>query len=61
MWSSGQGSWLQFQTSEFDSRRYQIFCVVVILERGPLKSYLKEKVAASVWKPENTGVGDPTR
>jgi hypothetical protein len=36
LWSSGQGSWLQIQTSEFDSPRYQIFCKVVGLERGPL-------------------------
>jgi hypothetical protein len=25
LWSSGQGSWLQIQTSGFDSGRYQIF------------------------------------
>jgi hypothetical protein len=35
-WSSGQCSWLQIQMSGFDSRRYQIFCEVVSLERGPL-------------------------
>jgi hypothetical protein len=29
-------SWLQIQRSGFDSHRYQIFCVVVGLERGPL-------------------------
>jgi hypothetical protein len=29
-------SWLQIQRSGFDSRRYQIFCEVVGLERGPL-------------------------
>jgi hypothetical protein len=33
--SSGQSSWLQSQTSGFDSRRYQIFWEVVGLERGP--------------------------
>jgi hypothetical protein len=33
-WSSGQSSWLQIQTSEFDFRRYQIFSEVG-LERGP--------------------------
>jgi hypothetical protein len=36
LWSTGQSSWLQIQTSGFDSRRYQIFWVVVGLERGPL-------------------------
>jgi hypothetical protein len=36
LWSSGQSSWLQIQKSEFDSRRYQIFWEVVVLERGPL-------------------------
>jgi hypothetical protein len=25
LWSSGQSSWLQIQTSGIDSRRYQIF------------------------------------
>jgi hypothetical protein len=34
LWSSGQSSWLQIQTSGFDS--YQIFWEVVCLERGPL-------------------------
>jgi hypothetical protein len=52
LWSSGQRSWLQIQRSGFDSRRYQIFCEVVGLERGPLslmsklRSNFKEKVAA---------------
>jgi hypothetical protein len=32
---SGQNSWLQIQSSGFDSRRYQIFWEVVGLERGP--------------------------
>jgi hypothetical protein len=31
-----QSSWLQIQSSELDSRRYQIFWEVVRLERGPL-------------------------
>jgi hypothetical protein len=34
--SSGPSSWLQIQRPGFDSRRYQIFCKVVGLERGPL-------------------------
>jgi hypothetical protein len=36
MWSSGQSSWLQIQTSGFDSLRYQIFREVVGLEQRPL-------------------------
>jgi hypothetical protein len=36
VWSSGQSSWIQIRRSEFDSWSYQIFWVVVGLERGPL-------------------------
>jgi hypothetical protein len=36
LWSNGQSSWLQIQSSGFDSRGYQIFREVVGLERGPL-------------------------
>jgi hypothetical protein len=36
LWTSGQSYWLQIQRAGFDSRRYQIFGVVVGLERGPL-------------------------
>ena len=36
LWSSGQSFWLQYRGPGFDPRRYQIFCVVVGLERGPL-------------------------
>jgi hypothetical protein len=36
LWSSGQSSYLQIQSSGFDSQRYQIFWEVVGLERGPL-------------------------
>jgi hypothetical protein len=36
LWSSCRSSWLRIQRSGFDSRRYQIFCEVVDLERGPL-------------------------
>jgi hypothetical protein len=36
MWSNGQITWLQIQTSGFDSRRCYIFWEVVGLERGPL-------------------------
>jgi hypothetical protein len=35
-WSSGQSSWLPIQRSGFDSLLYQIFRVVVGLQRGPL-------------------------
>jgi hypothetical protein len=36
LWSSGQSSWLQIQSSRFDSRRYHLFREVVGLERCPL-------------------------
>jgi hypothetical protein len=36
LWSSGQGSCLQIQTSGFNSRRYQIFWEIMGLERRPL-------------------------
>jgi hypothetical protein len=44
LWSSGQSSWLQIQTSGFDSQRYQIFWKVVGLERGPLSLITVEKL-----------------
>jgi hypothetical protein len=54
-WSSDQSSWLQIQTSRFDSRRYQIFRVVVGPDRGPLSLVTtieellgRKKVAAQV-------------
>jgi hypothetical protein len=34
--SNGQSFWPQAQRSGFDSRNYQIFSEVVVLERGPL-------------------------
>jgi hypothetical protein len=43
LWSSGQSSWLQIQRSGFDSQRYQIFCEVVGLERGPFSLVSKTK------------------
>jgi hypothetical protein len=40
----------------FDSRRYQIFCVAVGLERGPLmrinEELLESKVAAPIYKTQ---------
>jgi hypothetical protein len=61
LWSSGQSSWLQIQTSGFDSRPYQIFWEVVGLERGPfsfvriIEELLERKVAARVQKTEING------
>jgi hypothetical protein len=58
-----QRSWLQIQRLGFESRRYQIFWEVVGLERGPLspvstiEELLDRKVAAPVYKIENTAVG----
>jgi hypothetical protein len=52
---------------EFDSRRHQIFWVLVGLERGPLslsniiEELLKEKVAAPVYKTETNGRDEPPR
>jgi hypothetical protein len=54
LWSSNQSSWLQIQSTGFNSWRYQIFWEVVGLERGPLshvsttEDCLKEKVAAPI-------------
>jgi hypothetical protein len=57
--SSGQSSWLQILRPGFDSRHYQKKKVVG-LEWGPLslasttEELLDRKVAAPVWKTENT-------
>jgi hypothetical protein len=62
MWSSGQSSWLQIRRPRFNSRHYQNKKVVG-LERGPLslvsttEELLDRKVAAPVWKTENTAGG----
>jgi hypothetical protein len=62
LWSSGQSSWLQIRRPGFDSRHYHKKRVVG-LERGPLSlvSTTEElpdrKVAAPVWKTENTAGG----
>jgi hypothetical protein len=37
LWSSGQSSWLQIQRSGFDSRYYEIFLEIVVLEWGSLR------------------------
>jgi hypothetical protein len=62
--SSGQSSWLQIRRPGFNSRHYQKK-KVVCLERGPLslvsttEEILDRKVAAPVYKTENTAVGIP--
>jgi hypothetical protein len=55
LWSSGHSSWLQMQTSEFESRRYQILWEVVGLERGPLSlvSTIEELFG---WKSSGPGL-----
>jgi hypothetical protein len=58
MWSSGQSSWLQIQTSGFDSRRCHIFWEVVGLEQGP-PSLLSTTEELVEWK--SSGLGLETR
>jgi hypothetical protein len=64
LWSSGQSSWLQIQRFGFDSRRYQISCEVVGLERGPL-SIIDElvgiKSSGSGLETREYGRRDPSR
>jgi hypothetical protein len=61
LWSSGQSSWIQIRRPGFDSRHYQK--KVVGLERGALslvsttEELLDRKIAAPVYKTENTTVG----
>jgi hypothetical protein len=62
LWSSGQISWLHIRRPGFDFRHYQKKKVVG-LERGPLspvsttEELFDRKVAAPVYKTENTAVG----
>jgi hypothetical protein len=62
LWSSGQSSWLQIRRPGFDSQHYQKKKVVG-LERGSrslvstTEELLDRKVAALVYKTENTAVG----
>jgi hypothetical protein len=62
LWSIVQSSWLQIRRPGFDSRHYQKK-KVVDLERGSLslvtttEELLDRKVAAPVYKTENTAVG----
>jgi hypothetical protein len=64
---SGQSSWLQIQTSGFESRRYQIFWEVVCLERGPLslesttEELLGRKSSGSGLESREYGSRDPSR
>jgi hypothetical protein len=67
LWSSGQSSWLQIQSSGFDSQRYQIFREVVGLERGPLslvstiEELLEGNSSGSGLENRDYGEGDPLR
>jgi hypothetical protein len=67
LWSSHQSSWLQMQRSGFDSRRYQIFLVVVALERGPLslvsttEELFERKSSGSGLESREYGRRDPSR
>jgi hypothetical protein len=56
--SSGQNTWLQIQSPEFDSLRYQIFWEVVGLERGPL-SLVNITEELHKWKSSDSGSGKP--
>jgi hypothetical protein len=62
LWSSGQSSWLQIRRPGFDSRHYQKKKVVT-LEWSPIslvsttEEPLDRKVAAPVYKTENTAIG----
>jgi hypothetical protein len=67
LWSSGQRSWPQIQRSGFNSGRYQIFCEVVGLERGPLslvstiEELLERKSNGSGIESREYGRRDPSR
>jgi hypothetical protein len=60
LWCSGQSSWLEIRRPGFYSRHYQKN--VMGLERGPLslvsttEELLDRRVAAPVYKTENTAV-----
>jgi hypothetical protein len=63
LWFSGQSSWLHIQRSGFDSRLRRTFSKQWVWNRVysaswvQLRTNLKEKVAAPVYKTENTAVG----
>jgi hypothetical protein len=66
LWSSGQSSWLQIRRSGFDLRRYQIFWVVMGLERRPLnlmnttEELLDRKSSFSCLENREYGRRDPS-
>jgi hypothetical protein len=66
LWSTGQSSWLQTHRSGFNSRRYQIFWVVVSLERDPLslvsaiQELLERKRSCSGLKIRDSGIRYPS-
>jgi hypothetical protein len=66
LWSSGQSSCLQIQRSGFDSRHYQIFWEIVVLERGPLslvstiEVLLQSKSSGSGLDNRDYGRRDPS-
>jgi hypothetical protein len=55
LWSSGQSSWYRSRGPGFDSRRYQIFCEVVGVERGPL-SLVSITEELLEWKSSGSGL-----
>jgi hypothetical protein len=66
LWSRGQNSWLQIQRSWFDSRRYEIFREVVVLDRSPFS--LVSTIEELLWRNYSVSVeireygrGDPSR
>jgi hypothetical protein len=67
VWASGQSSWLQIQRSGFDSRRYQIVCELLRLERRALslvsttEELLKRKRGGSGLQNREYGRRDPPR
>jgi hypothetical protein len=67
LWSSGQSTWLQIQSSGFDFRHYQNFWEVVGLERGSLslvsttEELLERKSSGSGLESREYGHRDPSR
>jgi hypothetical protein len=67
LWFNGQSSWPQIQRSGFDSRHYQIFLVVVGLERGLLslvstiEELFERKSSGSGLENRDYGRENPSR
>jgi hypothetical protein len=53
LWSSDQSSWVLTGTG-FDSRRYQMFCIAVGLERGPLSLV---RINEKLFEKKSSGSG----